>query len=53
MSSPATTWSPVSSIAITQCTAAMPLENASAPHPPSSDANVVSSALRVGLPLRE
>jgi len=53
MSLPATMWSPVFSIATTQCVAAMPLAKASAPQPTSSDASVVSNALRVGLPLRE
>jgi hypothetical protein len=37
----------------TQCVAAIPDANASPPTPLSSEASVVSKALRFGLPLRE
>ena len=38
---------------VTQWMAAMPDANPSAPVPDSSEASVVSKALRVGFPLRE
>jgi hypothetical protein len=38
---------------VTAWIAAMPEANASAPQPPSIDANVVCSEVRVGLPLLE
>jgi hypothetical protein len=53
MSLPASTWSPDEGNIVTQCVAAMPVENARARLPPSSAARVVSNARRVGLPLRE
>jgi hypothetical protein len=48
-----TTWSPAAATAvISACSAAIPLENAEA-MPPSSSPSALSSALRVGLALRE
>jgi hypothetical protein len=38
---------------VAQWVAAMPEAKAKAPQPPSNEANVVSTAFRVGLPLRE